>query len=426
MDGQNTRRDSGETSSGPAGSTPDAGRPAAFGVVITTLGIAQIFAWGSSYYLPAVLAAPIAEDTGWPRAWVVGGLSIGLLVAGLVSPWVGRTIADRGGRPVLAASAAVLAIGLGILAVAHSLPVYVVAWLVLGIGMGAGLYDPAFATLGRLYGAGARPAITTLTLFGGFASTVCWPLSAFLVTHLGWRYTCLGYAALHLGVLLPAYLGALPREARRRADAPLRAAASAAETAPSIEPTRFLILLLAIAITLSAMISTLLSVHLLTILQSRGIDLAAAVALGALVGPSQVGARTIEFFVARYHHAIWTKLTSTFLVAIGVATLWIALPMLAVPLVLYGAGIGLESIARGTLPLALFTGPKYATIMGRLALPSLIAQAAAPSIGAALLSAYGASGTLATLTAVAAVNFALSFAMLLSLKRSGIGQRPVA
>lgn len=166
------------------------------------------------------------------------------------------------------------------------------------------------------------------------------------------------------------------------------------------------------------MISTLLSVHLLTILQSRGIGLAAAVALGALVGPSQVGARTIEFFLARYHHPIWTKLVSTLLVAIGVAALWASLPILAVPLVFYGAGIGLESIARGTLPLALFAGPKYAVVMGRLAMPSLIAQAAAPSIGAALLAAYGADGALATLTAVAAGNFILAIAMFVSLKRS--------
>jgi hypothetical protein len=197
------------------------------------------------------------------------------------------------------------------------------------------------------------------------------------------------------------------------------AAASDDLPVSTVAPTRFLIALLAIAITLSAMISTLLSVHLLAILQSRGIGLAAAVALGALVGPAQVGARTIEFFLARYHHPIWTKLVSTLLVAIGVAALFASLPILAVPLVLYGAGIGLESIARGTLPLVLFAGPKYAVVMGRLAMPSLIAQAAAPSIGAALLGAYGADGTLATLTAVATINFILAVTMFVSLHRSG-------
>ena len=373
----------------PAAALAGTARAARLRLVVTALGIGQIFAWGSSYYLPAVLAKPIADDTGWPLAWVVGGLSLGLLVAGLVSPWVGRTIARRGGRPVLAGSAVLLAAGLVALAVARSLPVYFVAWLVLGLGMGAGLYDPAFATLGRLYGKAARPAITTLTLFGGFASTVCWPLSAFLETHLGWRGTCLTYAAFHILALLPAYLTALPRRAGHPAEPAADDAAAGDAPAPRVARSRVFFGMLATAITLSAMISTLLSVHLLTILQSRGIDLAAAVALGALVGPSQVGARTIEFFIARYHHPIWTKVASTVLVTIGVATLWASLPVLALPLIFTGPGSGWSSIARGTLPLALFAGPHYAAIMGRLAMPSLIGQAAAPSIGAVLLGADG-------------------------------------
>jgi MFS family permease len=133
-------------------------------VVISTLGVTQILAWGSSYYLPAVLAKPIAAGMGWSLAWVVGGLSVGLLAAGLVAPKVGRTIDAKGGRPVLIGSSLLLGSGLATLALAHSLPVYFAAWLHMGIGMGAGLYDAAFATLGRLYGKPARSAITTLTL----------------------------------------------------------------------------------------------------------------------------------------------------------------------------------------------------------------------------------------------------------------------
>jgi MFS family permease len=404
----------------PANFVSGTARVSGFGLLITVLGVGQIFAWGSSYYLLAVLAQPIADDTGWPLTWVVAGLSSGLLVAGLVSPRVGRTIQHRGGRPVLAASTVLLAIGLVVLALAPTLPVYFLAWVVVGIGMGAGLYDPAFATLGRLYGEAARSSITTLTLFGGFASTVCWPISAFLVTHFGWRGTCLAYAAFDLIVLLPAYLHAVPREVEYQEKRPI--SSSAAQSVPTprgaCSPV-YLFGLLATTLTLSAVISTLFSVHLLTILQSRGIDLAAAVVLGALVGPLQVGARTIEFFIARYHHPVWTQFVSTLLVAIGVVALWTASPVLAVPIVFYGAGIGLESIARGTLPLALFAGPRYAVVMGRLAMPSRMAQAAAPLIGAALLGAYGPGGTLATLVAVAGINFALAATMLVSLKRSG-------
>jgi MFS family permease len=276
-------------------------------VIISVLGVTQILAWGSSYYLLAVLAKPIAGDTGWPLAWVVGGLSLGLLVAGIVSPRVGDGIQRLGGRLVLATSAVFLALGLIGLALSPNLPVYVGAWLVLGIGMGAGLYDAAFATLGRLYGQRARTAIATLTLFGGFASTVCWPLSAMLVFEYGWRNACLIYAAIHLAVLLPLYVFALPKEASREAPNTARAAPSdrrADINRPVPEGSKLLFDLMALVITISSMISALLSVHLLTILQARDIALAAAVALGAVVGPAQVGARAIEMMLSRFHHPI--------------------------------------------------------------------------------------------------------------------------
>jgi MFS family permease len=288
---------------------------------------------------------------------------------------VGRTIQRIGGRSVLAASAVLLGAGLLGLSLAHSLIGYFAAWCVVGVGMGAGLYDAAFATLGRLYGQRARSAIGTLTLFGGFASTACWPLSAFLESQLGWRGTCLAYAGYHLAVALPIYLLALPREAAhtpRRTDAYPGGSAKTvpADLARNEVP---LFAMVAAAITLSAMISTLMSVHLLVILQARGILLAAAVALGALVGPCQVGARVIELLIARYHHPIWTKLASTVLVALGIAALRAGVPAVSVAIVLYGAGIGIESIARGTLPLAVFGESRYAAIMGRIAMPSLIA-----------------------------------------------------
>ena len=142
-----------------------------------------------------MLAAPIVADTGWSLGWVVGGVSIGLLVAGLIAPRVGAIIERRGGRPVLAASSLLYAAGLAGIGLAPTLPVYLLAWVVLGGGMGTGLYDAVFAALGKLYGKEARTPITNLTLFGGFASTVCWPLSAFLAESVGWRGACLIYAA---------------------------------------------------------------------------------------------------------------------------------------------------------------------------------------------------------------------------------------
>jgi MFS family permease len=377
--------------------------------VIPVLGVSQILAWGSSYYLMAVLAKPVAEDTGWPFAWVVGGLSLGLLAAGLVSPRVGDGIQHYGGRPVLALSAGVLALGLIGLALSPSLPVYLGSWVVVGVGMGAGLYDAAFATLGQLYGQRARTAISTLTLFGGFASTLCWPLSALLISRFGWRETCLIYAAIHLAIVLPLYLIALPREGKGNVHTELvdRRAKSYRVQSPLPPGSKALFALLAIAITVSAMISTVVSVHLLTILQWRQIALAGAVALGALVGPTQVAARAIELLISRYHHPIWTMLAASLFVALGVGLLWAAVPIVAAALIFYGAGLGIESIARATVPLALFGHARYAGIMGRIAMPSLIAQAAAPSLGALLMERFGAAVTLGVLFVTALANVAL-------------------
>jgi MFS family permease len=381
-------------------------------LVISALGLTQILAWGSSYYLPTVLAKPIAVDTGWPFAWVIGGLSLGLFVSGLVSRRVGRAIERHGGRPVLATSAMLLAAGLFTLALAPDLPIYLAAWTVLGLGMGAGLYEAAFSTLGRLYGLNARGAITSLTLWGGFAASVCWPLSAYLVQKVGWRGTCLVYAVLHLTVVLPLYVFVLPREEKRSPEP--RPHTEAAEAAASVCPPSNKTLMLATfagILMTGGVIFSIWSVHLITILQADGVALATAVALGALIGPAQVGSRAVEMALGRYHHPIWTLQASATLIAIGLALLWSRFPLLAIPLVCYGAGSGIWSIARGTLPLALFGPSGYAELMGRLATPSLIAQSVAPSLGALLIVSTGTSGTLAVLAGLALLNVALVAAL---------------
>lgn len=374
--------------------------------IIGALGIAQILSYGASFYLPAILAKPVAADTGWPFAWVIGGLSLGLLVAGLASRRIGHFIERHGGRPVLAASAVLFALALVILALAPSLPVYVAAWIVLGIGMAAGLYDAAFSTLGRIFGAGARGAITTLTLWGGFASTVCWPLTAYLVETVGWRGTAAAYAAIELVLVLPLYLFVIPKEERRgSAAASSGAAAPAAGEVP--EARRALVFaILAAVLTAGGTVSALLSVHVITILQAGGLTLAAAVGLGALIGPAQVGGRVVEMSFGGRHHPLWTLTAAVVLIAAGLALLWLGLPLPALALVSYGAGNGIWSIARGTVPLALFGSSGYAVLMGRLATPILIVQAVAPSVGAVLMDEVGARGTLAVLGVLACLNVA--------------------
>ncbi|MBX9933462.1 MAG: MFS transporter [Methylobacterium sp.] len=375
--------------------------------VIWALGVVQIMTWGSSFYLLSVLVAPITKDTGWPLGWVIGGLSVGLLVAGLVSPRVGAFIGEHGGRPVLAFAAVVLAVGLGVLGLAPNLPVYLAGWLFVGLGMGTGLYDPAFATLGRLYGAEARPAITTLTLWGGFASTVCWPLSAFLIEQVGWRGTCLAYAGLHLAVTLPLVLLVIPRP-------PASVVARSERPAQGVhldarEWRAFL--LMAGVLTLGGTVMAMVSVHLITLLQARGVALSSAVAYGALIGPSQVGARIVEMAGKGRYHPLWTLIAAMVLVALGIAMLAAGLPVVGLALVLYGAGNGIYSIARGTVPLALFGPERYAPLVGRLARPGLVAQALAPSLGAVVLTYAGTDATYAVLTVVALANVALALSL---------------
>jgi predicted MFS family arabinose efflux permease len=378
-------------------------------VVITALGFAQILAWGTSFYFPAVLAAPIVADTGWSLAWVVGGTSIGLLVAGLISPQVGRLVHERGGRPVLAASSVLFAAGLAGIGLAPSLPFYLIAWIVLGAGMGCGLYDAAFAALGRLYGHGARGPITNLTLFGGFASTVCWPLSAFLADTFGWREACLVYAAMHLVVALPLQLVMPAGRAHEinhdtnhdADDAPVR---SEPRETRALAHEQLILVLLALVMTLAAGIGSIVVVHLLIFLQARGVELAMAVTFGTLFGPAQVGARVLERVFGQHYHPIWTMIASCALMFVGLLLLMISAPILAIAILLYGAGYGISWIARGTLPLALFGPQRYPILIGRLAFPSLIAQALSPALGALLLEHHGADATIAVLTAFAAVN----------------------
>ncbi len=375
--------------------------------VISALGVVMIFTWGSSYYLMAVLAGPIAADTGWPLAWIMGALSAGLLAAGLIAPTVGRAITRHGGRPVLATGCLLLASGLIVIALAPALWVFFTGWLLLGLGMAAGLYDPAFASLGRLYGRDARGPITVLTLWGGFASTVCWPLSALMLEAFGWRGTAAAYAAIHLCVTLPLVLVFIPR-ATPPADGKITDTAKP----PRLEGMeRTVFLLMAAILVIVGLIVVNISTYLFTFLQAQGMSLAAAVALGTLFGPAQVGARVLEMAGRGRHHPIWTMAASTLSVGSGLTLLALDLGLAALAVILYGCGNGLFSIARGSLPLAFFGPERYALIMGTLARPALIAQAAAPMLGAALIGRWGTGETMVTLAVLAAVNVGLMIAM---------------
>jgi hypothetical protein len=384
--------------------------------VVSALGVAQIFAWGASYYLPAVTASAISADTGWPLHWVVGGLSIGLTSGAIVSPLVGRTINDQGGRIVLCLSSIALALGLFIVAASQNLAVYFVGWAIIGLGMGAGLYDAAFSTLGGLYGQAARSAISTVTLFGGFASTLCWPLTVLLLEHVGWRGACLAYAVTQLTVCLPLYAWALPLEGDAKLSLEDRVGDKPRAGVKSPHYLWLLVLLGAINLLISA-IGVIVSVQLVELLRSAGAGLVAAVGLAALIGPAQVAARLLERAIGGRFHPAWILALSSALVAAGSGLLASGLSFAALALIIYGAGAGLHSIARGATPLALFGSGDYAVTMGRLAAPVFMAQAIAPVTSTLLLASHGANAVLYGLAGAALVALVLSCGILAMTRR---------
>jgi MFS family permease len=383
-------------------------------VVVSALGVTQILAWGSTFYLLAVLAPAIVQDTGWSYDWVVSGVSVGMLVAGIVSPRIGRVIGERGGRTVLALGAGMIGIGMLLLATTQNFAWYLAAWVFIGAGMGAGLYDAAFATLGSIYGRQSRSAIAAVTLFGGFASTVCWPISAYLVEHLGWRGACFTYAAVHALVALPVFLLALPR---RSFIAPPPGSVQAAGPVALESHEVWLFGLTAAVLTIGAAILSMVRTLILQLLQARGMELAAVVALGMLIGPAAVGARVVEMFAGHRYHPIWTLIASAVLVAAGALLLLFGFPVVALAIVLYAGGSGIGSIARGTVPLALFGAARYPALAGRLGRPIMIAMAASPFVGATAFRLGGADWTFGLLAALALLNVGL-VALLWRLSRS--------
>jgi predicted MFS family arabinose efflux permease len=332
----------------------------------------------------------------------------GMLCGGFASPFIGRVIDRRGGRPVLVLGSLLLALGLAGVGSAVNLGIYLIGWCTIGLGMAASLYEAVFATLGRLYGTQARSAITAVTLYGGFASTICWPLSAVLNDAVGWRWTCLVYAAIHLLAAVPIYL-IIPSTSPRcgSADAPSSYPPRMSPLVASSSRRMTMLVLLATHLTLTTVVATIVSVHLLVILEDRGYSAAAAVALGALLGPSQVAGRAIELVIGRSFHPLWTAVTSSGLIVAGVAALAFHLPLIAVGVITYGAGAGISYIVRGTLPLALFGAAGYATLMGKLALPSLVAQALAPWAAALAFTRTGIEPFLIGLFIIATINLGL-------------------
>jgi MFS family permease len=343
---------------------------------VCALGVAQIVSWGTLFYTIAVLGVAMRADTGVGELWLFGSFTAGLFVSGIVSPLVGRAIDARGGRRVLVAGSLLGALACAALATAQGPLTVSLGWMLAGVAMSACLYDPAFATLHQVAGHSYRRAVTALTLFGGFASTVFWPLSLFLQDTLGWRQTFAVYALLHLVLCLPLHALAIP--AGRRIGAHSAAEADAAHHHPRAGAV---FVWLAAALSLAAFISSAIAAHLIGLLVATGLSARDAVLIGSLIGPMQVAGRIMEFSFNRHVRALAMGTFAFALMAAALAVftqvrgVWIVALAFAIP---YGWANGIMTIVRGTVPAELFGHLDYGALLGRLALPQFVLKAIAP------------------------------------------------
>lgn len=383
---------------------------------VACLGLAQTLAFASSYYLAAMLATVMARDLGLSTATVFAAFSWALLVSAVLGPLAGRVIDQWGGRRVLMLTSLAFAGALGLMAVAQGPVLFFIAWTLMGAAMAAGLYEAAFATLVHIYGHGSRAPITGITLLAGFASTVGWPLSAWMELEWGWRGACLGWAGLHLVLglplnsLLPRGPVAPPTDAGQAVMAEAAARAVSAGSSDARQARRNATLL-AFVFAVTWFISTAMAAHLPRLLQAQGVPLATALLLAGLVGPAQVAGRLMEYGFLRQVDSVTSARVAGALHSLGaVAFLALGVPAGAAFTLLHGAGNGVLTIAKGTLPLVLFGTRDYGFRQGLLMVPARFAQALSPYVFGLALDRWG-GGALWFSAALGALGFTALMAL---------------
>jgi MFS family permease len=377
---------------------------------VVALGVTQTIAWASSTYLIAILAAPIASDLDLATSTVFGAFSVALVVMALAGPASGRAIDRLGGRRILVISNFILAAGLVMLGFANGPYALFGAWCVLGLGMAMGLYEAAFAALVRLHGAAARGPITGITLIAGFASTVGWPVTALLADHYGWRASCFVWAAVHLFIALPLNVFCIPSGSTRAPDAaPPAQREGVAAGAPSRAPGyRRAFILLALFGATTAYVTSALAAHLPGLLLAAGTTAVAALTASALLGPAQVAARLTEFLAARrfrFHPLLTARIASACHPVAGVLLAFFGGPAAIASLfsIIHGAGNGMITIAKGTLPLAIFGPVGYGHTQGLLSVLGRGMQAIAPFTFGVVLETYGVRAALGVSVALSVI-----------------------
>ena len=368
--------------------------------LITGLGIAQIISWGTLFYAVGVLGKAMRADLGISELYLFSAFTAGLFVSGIVAPFMGRLIDRRGGRFVLSLGSVLAAVSTATLALAPTAEVMVAGWLVAGAAMAACLYDPAFATLSQHTGARYRKAVTALTLFGGFASTVFWPLSHILLEAWGWRMTFGIYAAMHVFLCLPIHQLFVPRHSHITAT---EIAAKAGETSPGLSDSR--LVWLAASFAIATFIFGVIAVHLISLLTTAGLTAAQAVTISMLVGPMQVAGRVIEFGLSGRVRAVTVGLVAFALMMLALVAL-ISVEGFGIAAIVfviaYGCGNGVLTIVKGAAPVELFGTKGLGALLGYLSRAGFLAKAIAPAAFSGLLTlGLTRNAALAALTGLA-------------------------
>lgn len=387
---------------------------------VHVLGVTQIIGWGTTFYVPAVLAPALMSDMGWSRTALFGAFSMSLLLGGLLAPYAGRAIDRVGGRAVMTAGSAVAALGLCVMALASDLPTYFAAWAILGLAMRLALYEAAFATLATAAGQEARRSISVLTLYGGLASTVFWPIGWFLIENLGWRATCFTFAVLNLVVCLPLHARALPtRHAVTKREELPSATVTAAPLLQNGRDRRLALIGLTIAFALMKFVDAAISMHLIDTLIAFGLDPDTAVSISALRGIGQVAGRLWETVFAGALGPMTLCLVAIGLAPLAFMVLFFVASQVSGALFSFvqGASNGLVTIAGAVAPLLLF-GPKgYGALTGAMAMPALLASASAPALHALMVDRFGHRAALAIELAAVLIATILVAALAVWLRR---------
>lgn len=370
--------------------------------VTAPLAITQIVGWGTTYWMPALLAEPLKRDIGLSPEIAFGGITVMLMVSATIGPRCGKLIDRYGSRWPMVAGSCLFAIALTLMALASGPKSYLAAWIFIGLGTPIALTQAAAAALAQRTGSKARQAIGLLMLMGGLSTTVFWPLAAVLDGLVGWRGVCLAFAAINLFICAPIH-AIFVRDARAPDGAAL--ATRRAEDAPlSTGERRVAFVLMVTAFSLTGFITWGLPLQIVEIVKSAGHPAAFAVFVGTLMGPAQVLARLAEMTFGRS-----LGILTVGVISVAMLPLTLLLPLFGPPtqgmaigfVVGYGMAAGAMTIVRSVAPLALFGREAYATMIGWLGLPQNMVFAVAPMAFAFVMRQWGTEAALAMALAAA-------------------------